>query len=338
MVRILSIDGGGIKGLYSATVLDQLEKKFGASIAEKVDIISGTSIGGIIALGLACGKRPAEIVEFFERHGPRIFKPHNKWLKRFNRFCGVFLSVYGNKTLATACKEFFGDIKMGSLATEGYPKLSVCIPTANLISGKNCVFKTSHHRSFDRDQHYFVWQVALATSAAPYFLPVAEIEAANGVEYYVDGGLWSNNPSLVAITEALGYLKEKHEGISFDKIALFSLGNVPEPIGEAKVSHKRRGLVAWNRKLVNLPLTFQAEGSHNMVKLLLELNGGKYFRIEHNDLSADQKKLIGLDLAGQDSIALLKTLAINDVRNHTSPGTGGNFWEHFFDLGEDKHG
>ncbi len=340
MVKILSIDGGGAKGLYAAAVLDQLENKFGASISEKVDIISGTSIGGIIALGLACGKRPAEIMEFFDIHGPNIFKPHNKLIKSIRIFGrGLVSSVYDNKALVSACKQFFGEIKMGDLSSGGYPNLSICIPTSNLITGSNRVFKTPHHESFYRDQHYFVWQVALATSAAPYFLPVAELETASGAEYYVDGGLWGNNPSLVAITEALSYLKAKHDGISLDNIALFSLGNIPEPVGEARVKRKRRGLLDWNLKLVTLPLTFQAEGAHNIAKLLLELNGGMYLRIEHQNLSASQKKLIGLDKAGTDSLKLLKSLAVKDAETHMSPGSNGAvFLQHFLGLMEDKHG
>lgn len=343
MIKILSIDGGGVKGLYAATVLDKLEKTYGVSITEKVDIISGTSIGGIIALGLACGKRPSEIMEFFDHHGPKIFKPNYIWLKCIKKALGAFFcSVYSDKALVTACKDFFGKIKMGDLATESYPKLSVCIPTSNLITGSNRVFKTSHHESFSRDQHYFVWQVALATSAAPYYFPVAEVETANGSEFYVDGGLWGNNPSMVAVTEALSYLscqKNQHEEVSLDKIALFSLGNIPEPVGEAKVRFRSRSLIAWNLKLVTLPLTFQAEGAHNMVRLLLELNDGNYFRIEHQNLSSNQKKLIGLDKAGKASMELLKSLASRDAETHTSPGSrGAEFYKHFFDLGGKEHG
>ncbi len=340
MIKILSIDGGGVKGLYAATVLDKLEKTYGVSISEKVDIISGTSIGGIIALGLACGKRPSEIIEFFNHHGPKIFNQNNNFLKYIKKILGTFVcSVYSNKALVSACKEFFGGIKMGDLATAGYPKLAVCIPTSNLITGSNRVFKTSHHKSFSRDQHYFVWQVALATSAAPYYLPVAEIEIGNGSEFYVDGGLWGNNPSMVAVTEALSYLKDQHKEVSLNKIILFSLGNIPEPVGEARVRFRSRSLIAWNRKLVTLPLTFQAEGAHNMVRLLLELNDGKYFRLEHQNLSSNQKKLIGLDKAGKASRELLRSLAGRDAETHTSSGSRGEeFFKHFFDIGGGKHG
>ncbi len=72
--QILSLDGGGIKGLFSAAVLASIEEDLGIRITDHFDLVTGTSTGGIIALGLGIGLRPREIVEFYVREGPRIFK------------------------------------------------------------------------------------------------------------------------------------------------------------------------------------------------------------------------------------------------------------------------
>lgn len=72
--QILSLDGGGIKGLFSAAVLAKIEEDLGVTVADHFDLITGTSTGGIIALGLGIGLHPREIVHFYVSQGPAIFR------------------------------------------------------------------------------------------------------------------------------------------------------------------------------------------------------------------------------------------------------------------------
>jgi len=226
-MKLLSIDGGGIKALYSVIVIDYIEQHYDIRMIDHIDVISGTSAGGIIALGLAAGRQTSELVDFLLEHGPLIFPPNplTKILRTFGSLC---FSMYGNSELEKACKTFFGEkITIKDIADrlkEAGNKLCVCIPSVNYLTGKAKVFKTPHHKSLYLDKDYFVWQVALATAAAPYYLPVAKITKGNISEYYVDGGLWGNNPSVVALTEALTYSAGDNTPGSID---ILSIGNIP---------------------------------------------------------------------------------------------------------------
>lgn len=341
-MNLLSIDGGGIKGLYSAVVLDYLEKRYNVTLVDHVDVISGTSIGGVIALALAAGKRSSEMVRFFLEYGPKVFPPSR--LKLVARSCvSLIWPLYGNRTLANALKDFFGeklrlcDISIANDGTERRP--CVCIPAVNLKTGRAKVFKTSHHESLFLDANYRVWEVALATTAAPYFFPIAKIRSSSeketdSMEFFVDGGLWGNNPSMVAVTEALTYSRNIKESDpkDFSNLNLLSIGNISDPLGASNAKWIWRGLLQWNKKLVLLPLNCQAETSENMAKLLFSHNGGKYLRIANygNNLSTRQRSSIGMDKAGRKSLELLQQLAMDDISRITGDGQSGDNWLKFY--------
>ena len=107
--RILSIDGGGIKGVYSAALLEKLEEHTGKSIAELFDLICGTSTGGLIALFLGAGFSPKEIVEFYKDNATTIF-PQTKKTNYLNLLRGI--SKFENKPLEDLLKDFLGNKKM----------------------------------------------------------------------------------------------------------------------------------------------------------------------------------------------------------------------------------
>ena len=105
--QILALDGGGIKGLFSAAILAHLEDDLEISITDHFDLITGTSTGGIIALGLGLGIKPREIVEFYVTNGPEIFKPsYFTWLRH------IFKNKYEANPLEKALKEYFEDKKL----------------------------------------------------------------------------------------------------------------------------------------------------------------------------------------------------------------------------------
>lgn len=319
-MKLLSIDGGGIKALYSAIIIDYIEQHYDVRIIDHIDVISGTSAGGIIALGLAAGHPPREIINFLLKYGPLIFPP-NPLTRFFRTIWSICFSMYGNSELEKACKTFFGeDLTIEDILDRqevAGSKLCVCIPSVNYKSGKAKVFKTPHHKNLHLDKDYFVWQVALATAAAPYYLPVAKITKANVNEYYVDGGLWGNNPSVVALTEALTYSAGDKTPNAFD---ILSIGNIPDALGKTPYL-LRRGLLFWSKNLVLLPLGCQSESIHNMIKLLFEKNSWNYIRIEHSN--SDVQK-VGFDKTSKNSLDLLRKLAIDDISKFTSTGSEGD--------------
>lgn len=331
-MNLLSIDGGGIKGLYSIVVLDQIEKKFNIEIAKHVNIISGTSIGGIIALAIAAKKTPSEIIDFFWGHGAQIF-PSNFLQRGWKSIISFVWSRNSNKNLIVTLKDFFGeDTRLGDIKD-----MAVCIPSVNLRTGKAKVFKTPHHNEIYLDAEYRIWEVALATSAAPYYLPIAEIsspKSRNIKEYYVDGGLWGNNPSLVAVTEALTYSKTtsclNDIDINIGDLNLLSIGNISSGMGSIPCA-TNKGLLPWNKKLILLPLSSQSDSTSNITRLLFKHNGGKYLRIEHQGNTIPKE--FELDRADRKTMETIEELALNDTLIFNSQ-PAETFFKNFFTQGD----
>lgn len=245
--KILTIDGGGIKGLFPASFLASIEEKIEGNISEYFDLIVGTSTGGIIALGLGLGFSAKEIQEFYEIYGPEIFKG-NPFLKFFQKFVST---KYTNKGLKKALDETFGTRKLGE------SKNRLVIPSFNLETGEVYVYKTAHHTRFQRDYEELAVHVALATSAAPTFFPVHY--TSSGVPL-VDGGLWANNPMGMAAVEALGVLQWPN-----DSIKILSIGCTTE----AFKSRRNGGQLPWAPKIADIFMASQSSSSLGTAQLLV---------------------------------------------------------------------
>src|SRR5271155_1609600 len=102
--KVLSLDGGGIKGVFAASLLASVEESLGVMVGDYFDLIVGTSTGGILALGLGMGLPAKRILEFYETYGPRIFR--RSWLSRF--YAPVFLGKYDPGPLRSALQDVFG--------------------------------------------------------------------------------------------------------------------------------------------------------------------------------------------------------------------------------------
>ncbi|GAB3141675.1 CBASS cGAMP-activated phospholipase [Marisediminicola antarctica] len=193
MKRILSIDGGGIKGVFPAAFLADLETELDAPLASYFDLITGTSTGGIIALALGIGIPAIDILRFYEERGPEIFRGG----KGLGRLKQLVSAKYNPAPLRAALIDVFGDRKLGECKTR------LMIPSLDLETGAVHVMKTAHHPRFERDYKLSVVDVALATAAAPTYFPTHRLAA--GIPL-VDGGMWANNPMGAAAVEALGIL------------------------------------------------------------------------------------------------------------------------------------
>ncbi len=203
MRRILSLGGGGIKGAATAAYLAHMEQVAERPIAECFDLITGTSTGGIIAIALAMGVRAKELVAFYQDEGPKIFP-----LDRHDRWHSNLLHLTRVKYSAEALRSAIVS-KIGS-RTLGEAKTRLVIPSVQPDRAQMYLFKTRHHALFRRDHKLSALDVALATSAAPSYLPQHVIE---GLGPFVDGGLWANNPVGIAVAEAISYLDWEPEDL-----------------------------------------------------------------------------------------------------------------------------
>jgi patatin-like phospholipase/acyl hydrolase len=307
--RILSLSGGGFLGLYTISVLAALEKASGVPIAQRFDLIAGTSVGGIIALGLAAEVPAAHIQAAFEREGTSIFSerpvPDGKLgtLRDLLRYWRK--PKYHSKSLQDTVRGIVGEqTRIGDL------KHPVIVPAVNLTKGGPQLFKTPHHPNFSRDLNLYVTDVALATSAAPTYFPVAEV----GNSLFADGGLYANSPDLLAVHEA-----ETFFGCLAKNIHLLSIGTTTSQFSFSHAHGRQLGAFAWLReqRLVNVIIAAQQHSVDYMMKHRL---GDRYLRIDALQ-SKEQERHLALDVATTSAQSTIKGLAetsfqsaINDRR------------------------
>lgn len=246
--QILALDGGGIKGMFSAAVLAHLEDDLGISVSDHFDLIVGTSTGGIIALGLGSGLSPKEIVEFYVKKGPAIFSGVLSGLKH------CMHAKYNPSPLKDALKDCYGDKRLAD------SNKRLVIPSYNLGEDDIYIFKTPHHERYNRDYKVPLWKVAMATSAAPtYFPSFKDIDHIR----LVDGGVWANNPVLIGIIEATGVLD-----IPLSGIKAFSLGTTDEVKSQPNKIDKG-GYWQWKKAGVDVVLRGQSIGATTQAQHLL---------------------------------------------------------------------
>ncbi len=250
MRRILSIDGGGIKGVMAASFLASLEESLGTRVSSYFDLIVGTSTGGIIALGLGVGLSASEILGFYRDRAQEVFEKRG-WLGPL-RWLG--LAKYDAAGLKGALQATFGERRLGESSKR------LVIPALNIDTGEVHIYKTAHHPKFERDQRERVVDVGLATAAAPSYFPVHR--SASGIPL-VDGGMWANNPVGVAVVEAVGVLEwPRHE------LRVLSLGCTAEPLTVSLGIRYGLGVGYWMLKAVDVMMAGQSSAALGTAKLL----------------------------------------------------------------------
>lgn len=297
--KILCIDGGGIKGLYSATVLMELEKAHGIRLSDYFDLICGTSTGGIIALGVSANIPMQNVVNFYREHGPKIF--HSKW-KCLGCFGDIILglkqaicsSKYSQDSLRKALTSVFG----GRTISES--KNLLCIPAYNITEGKPRIFKRDYgNLNMDNDKTYA--EVALATSAAPTYLPVQTINDT----CYVDGGVYANSPILVGLTEYL--FKWAKTGL-FDGVDILSISSCEKSLGWSP-KKKRLSFYKWRETLFDC-YSHGQEATERFFLDQLNASGALNFdlnivRISNEKISGNQEQYVTMDNASEHSLGIL---------------------------------
>lgn len=247
--QILALDGGGIKGIFSAAVLAFLEDDLNIKITDHFDLIVGTSTGGIIALGLGIGMSPKEILGFYVEEGHRIFP---KIL--FPALKHLFQAKHNPDNLEIALKKYFGERTLADSTKR------LVIPSYNLGEDDVYLFKTPHHNRLRRDYKVPIWKVGMATSAAPTYFP--SFRKLDHIRL-VDGGVWANNPIMVGVVEAISLL-----GIPFENLRTLSLGTTNELKGRP-INLNNGGLWQWRKSAVDVIMRGQSIGSYTQVLHLL---------------------------------------------------------------------
>lgn len=283
--RILALDGGGIKGAYTASVLAALEKHLGVPVIKHFDLITGTSTGGIIALGLGLGMSAAEITDFYKTRGTIIF-PMTRFVGRLTRGVRHFFRPKHTQDVLREQLEaaFYKDGVVRKLQE------SLCrlvIPAYSSESGACHVFRTPHGKFLNRDAQTTIAEVGIATAAAPTYFSAAKIENESATLSYFDGGVWANCPAMAGIVEAVCYLD-----VPLDRIDVLSIGTTDSPFNVR--AFQKSGVLGWGKNLISLLMNAQVSSSIEHAKNLVGQAG--FLRLDSlvrtDDFSLDNSREI----------------------------------------------
>lgn len=261
MRRILSIDGGGIKGTMPAAFLAALEEDLGEPIGSYFDLIAGTSTGGIIALGLGLGRTAKELLELYENRGPIIFGQHpgeadkggkiRKWWRGLTaQGRHIVQPKHEADVLARELRAVLGDERIGQSKTR------LVIPAWDADLRSPYIYKTAHHTRLQTDFRKTALDAAMATAAAPTYFKRHRTADDIGL---TDGGTWANNPTALAVVEAITLL-----GWHPSDLRILSLGC----LDEVYILPESPGVASLGLKVLNLYADGQSHGALGMAKLL----------------------------------------------------------------------
>jgi predicted acylesterase/phospholipase RssA len=287
--QILCLSGGGYRGLYTAAILERLEAQAGKPLSEVFDLIAGTSIGGILALGLAAGVSARDLSAAFEENADNIFPKRRiifgkKLLPRFAY--GLFKARYPQTGLKQTLETILGSqaqAKVQSLATK------VLVSSVELNSGAPRIFRSS-----DTNCDTPLVDIGLATSAAPTFFP----EHLIGDAIMVDGGLIANAPDMLAVFEAL---QSEH----LADLRLISIGTAGREGAKAYRKQRSPGVILGGKSTFFLTLDAQEKLSVQAVQDLLR---DRYVRLDA-DPSQEERQSIGLDVTDEVASKTLRLMA-----------------------------
>lgn len=343
--RILSIDGGGIRGVFPAMLLANYEAELKSKGAENwqvyqnFDLICGTSTGGIMAIALGLGIPAIDIHKLYLENAHTIFGGKKHWSRQ------LFVSGHKRDELERLVRNKFKEVKNN----EEDPRLEDCktavmVPIYDLLEGRPSVLKSKYHPAFVRDYHIPAYQAALATSAAPtYFDPYSgNYTDLKGIEQTfqnkIDGGVFANNPTLNGIIEA-----QKSFKVDLKDLAVLSLGTGHQKFSDAGIKtnngilkllgikkktsiRKKFGIRYWmmadgKKRLIDVFMQGQSQQVQNIISLLKngvdrrETDNFTYLRV---DTQLDETCKIEMDETDQAKINKLAEKATIEFQNNAT--------------------
>jgi patatin-like phospholipase/acyl hydrolase len=310
--RILSIDGGGIRGVIPAMVMSEIEQRTGRPIHQLFDLIAGTSTGGVLALGAVVpdpdnpgqARYPSSKgVELYGKEGHRIFD-HSIWQK-LHSLWNIADEKYPSAGVEGVLQETFGGAYLHEALTD------VLITSYEIERRIPWFFRSSRAKA-DPAYDFKMWQVARATSAAPTYFEPAKIEVGGLEKYYalVDGAVFANNPAMCALVEA------RSKPANPAKILMVSLGTGQAsrrlPYDEAR----NWGLVKWVQPVMDILIHGAGDTiDFQMRQLLREVDGKKcYYRLDAQ-LTDDSTE--DMDNASPENIRALELIGEKIISEHS---------------------
>jgi len=317
-VTILSIDGGGIRGLIPAVILNYIEKRLqlqthnpNATLADYFDLIAGTSAGGILACYYLLPPVPgqerhsrydaSEAVDMYANFGKEIFN------RKFLRF-GVAREKYPATGLEKILKDCMGDVTLAQSRKD-------CLITAYDVTERKAVLFTSPDARLYEHKNYLLRDVARATSAAPTYFELAAIKSMGGAaSYLIDGAMYAGNPTMCAVVEANKSVFEVCAHPDIDDLYILSVGTGKEKKKYDFNKARNWGAVGWAQPVIDILLSASAEVVDYQMRQLFKVAGCKddYVRLEPELGKAKPE----MDNASDENIRQLKDAGECFVQDH----------------------
>lgn len=264
-MKMLCIDGGGIRGVFAIAILEELEKDHGRSIRNLIDAVAGTSTGSIIAASIAVEKEMTAVLDGYRKFGEKIFERKAR--------IGLFRSIYSDRFLRRFIQEAFHDRTLAEV------EIPLLIPAVDVTNGKPYVHRSNCGNQVNsEDAEVLLWDAVLSSCSAPIYFPPNDM---NNQRLAIDGGLWANNPSLVCLTEAIQHFKKR-----MTEIQILSIGLGQQKIHFTHVKPHLWGIKNWlpfhfptmsfTPKLLDLALHLSSESISYQCQNLL---GENYLRL-----------------------------------------------------------
>jgi len=318
--RILSLDGGGLRGLIPAEILVEVERKIqqktgnpGARLVDYFDLFAGTSAGGILTCLYLCPdlrdpSRPRcsapQARDFFYANSRQIFS--QPFIHAIKNFWGMFNEKYSHRKLERMMADFFGDVRLSEL-------LKPCLISTYDIERRKTHFFTQHDSQIKPDCDYYVRDVLRSTSAAPTFFEVSRIASLNQAIYnFVDGGVFANNPALCAYAEA----RSKMPGHpTAKKMVILSLGTGDVKKGYPYDQAKDWGQFEWLLPLFDIIMTGVAETVDYQMRQIYDAVEApqQYLRINPQLTS---KTMLPIDDCSEQNLRAIRDLGRQQAREY----------------------
>lgn len=304
--KILSIDGGGIRGVIPARFMAEIERRTGQPISQIFDLIAGTSTGGILALGMTVPDENGQPrfpairgIGFYENEGPIIFE-RSLW-RMMSTMGSMADEKYPSEPMEQALEKYFGDAMLSDALTD------VVITSYDIERRIPWFFRSSRARKFP-DYDFPMKDVARATSAAPTYFETARVNAHDDTDYYplIDGGVFANNPTMCAWVDAVRHYP------GYDDYLVVSLGTGQYTSSFPYIKARDWGLIGWARPIIDILMHGVNETVDYQMQTLLphdEFGVQRYFRFQvkldnHMDMmdNASPENLRALRLVAEDQI------------------------------------
>ncbi len=311
-IRILSIDGGGIRGVIPAMIMAEIEKRTQKPIVELFDLVAGTSTGGILALGAVkpAGKgkkakpqyKAGDMIGLYETEGARIFY-RSPW-RAIRTVGGALDEKYPTEGVESVLEEYFGDTMLSEALTN-------VMVTSYEIEQRAPFFFKSTKAKLNASDDYLMRQAARATSAAPSYFEPVQIRKKTATKAFVDGGVVANNPAMCAYVEA----RKMFPGTENILVVSLGTGDLTRPLPYAEA--KEWGLAQWLAPLFSLVMDGMSDSvDYQMRQLMPSVKDEprSYYRFQVTLAEGSDD----IDDASRTNIRVLKMIAEELIQANTN--------------------